>query len=387
MIFSNSDRLKNSLEQLAKYGANDDEGITRVAFTDTYKAGRDYVKQLMIDAGLEVVIDPIGNLIGTLKGNGRKSGKIITGSHIDTVRRGGMFDGTLGVLGGVEAALCIRENNIVLDKDLVVVAFIDEEVSAIGSRAYTGIDLPKAFLTRLEDNHLGLEEFESSRVNCTKDDMFIELHIEQGRVLEEHNIQIGEVVSILSSVNYEGKVTGRADHAGATPMDIRVDAFMRLAEYALRFRELVKKEEGSVGTIGKVELVPGQRNVIPGSANFVMEMRTPDEEAIIRVEEALSKEFPDVELDRTAFYSAAKMDKRIVETINAVSDELNLTHEPIHSGAGHDSQSFEKVMPTGMIFVPSVDGISHNPKEFSKWEDCANGVSVLANVLIRLSKL
>lgn len=201
-------------------------------------------------------------------------------------------------------------------------------------------------------------------------------------------MQIGEVDSILASVNYEGTAYGRADHAGATPMTLRKDAFMQLADFAERFRELVLAEEGTVGTIGNVVVTPGIRNVIPGRVSFVMEIRTPDESAIPRIEKVLRKEFgkEQVCFERTAYYKSAIMADEMSLVIQEVSEMLGLRHERIHSGAGHDTQSFADKVKAGMIFVPSVDGISHSAAEMTSWEDCSNGANVLANTIIKLGQ-
>ena len=389
MVVVNQARLKNHILELASFRDSRDEGVTRYAFTPEYEEAAAYVAGLMEDAGMSVHRDAIGNLIGQKKGTGKKKGRIITGSHIDTVRQGGKFDGTLGVLGAVEAVKTFEELGIMLDKDIEVCAFIDEEVSALGSRAYTGTELPDRFAARLEERGYTRKDFESCRQELQEEDCFLELHIEQGRVLEEHGMQIGEVDGILASVNYEGTAFGRADHAGATPMELRKDAFMLLADFAERFRELVQQEKGSVGTIGNVIITPGVRNVIPGRAAFVMEIRTPDESAIARIEKKLRKEFgkDQVEFERTAYYQAAVMSDDVQRIIREVSEDLGLHHEKIHSGAGHDTQSFADKVRSGMIFVPSIDGISHSPAEQTAWEDCSNGVNVLANTMIRIGKM
>lgn len=388
MVVVNQARLKNHILQLASFRDVRDEGITRYAFTPEYEAASKYVGELMKDAGLNVRRDALGNVIGEKKGSGEMKGKIITGSHIDTVRQGGMFDGTLGVLGAIEAVKTLGESGVTLDKDIEVCAFVDEEVSALGSRAYTGTELPERFLKRLEEKGYTLESFESCRQELQEEDCFLELHIEQGRVLEEHGMQIGEVNSILASVNYEGTAYGRADHAGATPMAIRKDAFMQIADFAERFRELVLAEEGTVGTIGNVVVTPGIRNVIPGRVSFVMEIRTPDESAIPRIEKVLRKEFGKEQIcfERTAYYKSAIMAEEMRQAIREVSEKLGLRHEKIYSGAGHDTQSFADKVKSGMIFVPSVDGISHSPAEMTSWEDCSNGANVLANTMIRIGK-
>lgn len=388
MVVVNQARLKNHILKLATFRDVRDEGVTRYAFTPEYEEASKYVEELMKDAGLAVHRDALGNLIGKKRGSGEMKVKIITGSHIDTVRQGGMFDGTLGVLGAIEAVKTLEESGIMLDKDVEVCAFVDEEVSALGSRAYAGVELPDRFLRRLEEKGYTLEEFESCRQELKEDDCFLELHIEQGRVLEEHGMQIGEVDSILASVNYEGTAYGRADHAGATPMTLRKDAFMQLADFAERFRELVLAEEGTVGTIGNVVVTPGIRNVIPGRVSFVMEIRTPDESAIPRIEKVLRKEFgkEQVCFERTAYYKSAIMADEMSLVIQEVSEMLGLRHERIHSGAGHDTQSFADKVKAGMIFVPSVDGISHSAAEMTSWEDCSNGANVLANTIIKLGQ-
>lgn len=388
MVIVNQARLKNHLLELATFRDVRDQGITRYAFTPIYEEAAGYVIELMQDAGLKVHRDAIGNIIGAKAGTGNSEYRIITGSHIDTVRQGGMFDGALGVLGAIECMKSIQEAGIELSCDVEVCAFIDEEVSALGSRAYAGCDLPKRFLRRLEENGMTREQYDDCRQEIDKRDIFLELHIEQGRVMEEERRMIGEVQSILASVNYEGRAYGRADHAGATPMNIRKDAFMQLADFSLRFQELVKQEAGSVGTIGNVILTPGIRNVIPGQADFVMEIRTPDESAITRIEEKLREQYLEeqISFERTAYYKSAIMNEDIKSVIHEVSTSLGLSNMPIHSGAGHDTQSFTDKMRAGMIFVPSIEGLSHCATEKTEWEDCSNGANVLANVIVKLGR-
>ncbi len=382
----NGERLMKHLEELSRKGGGEGPGITRAAFTKGYCEAADYIAGLMEQAGLKVRIDGIGNVIGVRAG---KSGKrLITGSHIDTVAQGGMFDGALGVVGAIEALQSIGEQEIEMEHTVHVCAFIDEEVSALGSRAYAGIDLPPAFEERLEQNGLNKKVFMECGMDLKPDEHFLELHIEQGGILEAGGIDIGVVRRILSSANYMCRAKGAADHAGNTPMDMRDDAFMKTAGFALRMRELVLEHKDMVGTIGYVKANPGYRNVVPGEVEFSMELRAPAEADIEEVEKVLQKEFePEgVLMKRTAFYEAAVMDDEIKNAIARICGELGLKHLAVNSGAGHDSQSFAGKLKTGMIFVPSRNGISHSPLEFTSAADCANGAAVLANVLLELDR-
>lgn len=382
----NQERLKTHLEELGLIGVVEGHGRYRASFEPVYYEARNLVEKWMKEAGLETTVDSIGNLFGVWKG---KSDKVIlAGSHVDTVPDAGIFDGCLGVLGAIEAVQTLRESGYEPEHTIKVATWIDEEGHGIGgllgSRAYAGLSIDEGFKRNFAKYNVDMDMIENAK--STDDvDYYLELHIEQGGILDDKKISIGVVRAIVGIYRWTIWMKGQANHAGSTPMYLRDDAMTKTAKFVCRFNELVLQNEGMVGTVGKINARPGAFNVIPGEVEFALEMRSVDLEAMDKVWETLKAEFGSEFTSREdMMQSATIMADEVKESITKAANELSLTSMVLDSGAGHDTQSVACVTKPGMIFVPSVNGISHAPEELTSWEDCANGANVLMKAICNL---
>lgn len=380
----NKERMIQQMEKLATYGAHGEEGITRFTYTPEFNEAMEYVKGCMTDAGLKTKYDPVGNLIGIYPGT--EGGKIFVGSHIDTVKCGGMFDGAIGVIGAIEAVRTLNENGIRTKQDIYVCVYLDEEFGALGSKAIAGKELDAVSMQKVCSNGHSMQDVADSEIEMEESDYALELHIEQGSILENTNRQIGIVDSILASYKYRGTVEGHAGHAGTLQMKSRDDAFVKMAEITLEFQRLVCGYENMVGTIGKVEVLPGARNIVPGKVEFLLEMRSPKQQDMKDVEKKLRHKFTEKGfcLERTEEYEPVIMEPAIKSVMEEICEKDHIAYMHLHSGAGHDIQSFYGKTKCGLLFIPSVNGVSHCPKERTKWEDCEEGINVLMKTMIAL---
>jgi N-carbamoyl-L-amino-acid hydrolase len=401
---ANAQRIEQRIKELGQFKEPTRGGQGRVAFSQADLEGRQYVMNLMRQAGLEVSVDFAGNIIGRRKGKYNDRKPIVFGSHIDTVPNGGDYDGCVGSIGALEVMTLLHENNIVTDHPLEMVIFCDEEGGLTGSKVMAG-KLPPDALDLMTHSKktigegirfLGGDPDRLAEVKRSSGDIkaFLELHIEQGAILDTKNIQIGIVEGIVGIELWGVTVTGFANHAGTTPMNMRQDAVLAGAKLAIAVNEVVNSfEGGQVGTVGRFEASPGAPNVIPGSVLMSLEIRDLDKEKIweiyrkieARAAEIASETNTTIEfqhLNVTAI--PALTDKRIREVIAKSAKALGLSTHTMPSGAGHDAQDMALIAPTGMLFIPSVGGISHSPKEFSRPEDMANGVDVLLRSLLAI---
>ena len=402
---ADSGRVQEHLAQLAHFGADtDDGGVSRVAFSDADVAGRAYVKRLMEAAGLEVRIDAAGNLIGRREGTDRNLPVIVVGSHTDSVPHGGNYDGDVGVMGGIEVAQQLRDRHVRLRHALEVVDFTDEEGGLVGSRAMAG-ELPAATLDLVNASGrsvrdgirtLGGDPDAIGHARRSRGDLaaYLELHIEQGATLERTHTDIGVVEGIVGIHWWEATITGVANHAGTTPMDQRHDALVAASELVLAVNVAATELPGrQVATVGRIRAEPGAANVIPGRVVLSVEVRDLDAKRIEAVFDAIrarageiarvrgtSIEFRDLE----ATADPALTDPRLQRIIDSAARGLGLTAMAMPSGAGHDAQDIARIAPIGMIFVPSVGGISHSPREYTAPADISNGVNVLMRAVLAI---
>jgi len=402
----NQQRIEERIFELAKFGKDSIGRGYRVAYTKGDIDGRSWFIGLMKKAGLGVNIDYAGNIIGKRKGKNASLKPIAFGSHIDMVPDGGNYDGCVGSIGALEIIEVLNENKIVTEHPLEVIIFSNEEGSTIGSMAMGG-HLTAEGLKQISQSGLtvadGIKAIggnPDSVQYCArkKGDIkaFLELHIEQGGILEKENIQIGVVEGIVGIIHWEVTVDGFANHAGTTPMNMRKDALLAAAKLIVAVNEVINSYEGKqVGTIGKIAAMPGAYNVIPGKVTMGLEIRDLSYEKIWQL-------FHDVEkrADTIATSSGTKIsfvhraneskpaltDKILQGKITASATALGFTHKLMQSGAGHDSQEISVIAPVAMIFVPSIGGISHSPNEFSKAGDMANGVNVLLQTILAIDK-
>ena len=401
----NPERLNLHLRELAEFGKNPQGGVSRVAYTEFDKQGRAYVMGLMRAARLDVQIDAAGNIIGRRAGSARNLKPIMFGSHIDSVPEGGNYDGTLGSLGAIEVAQTLTEYEIALRHPIEVVIWQNEEGGKQGSRIVSGeftekdLELTNASGKNIRDGikFLGGDPTRLSAAARKKGDLagYLELHIEQGGTLEREKIQIGEVEGIVGIKWWNVDVNGFANHAGTTPMDQRQDALVAAARFVDMVHSTTRSIAGrQVATVGRIQAYPGARNVIPGRVQLSLEIRELDAAKLDRLFEQLRAESAKIgEASATTFafenaYASTPslMDERVRSVIREASKELGFTSKVMPSGAGHDAQSVSTLAPAGMIFIPSVKGISHAPQEFSHPQDCANGANVLLHSLLKLDE-
>ena len=402
----NTDRLWSDLQEVGKIGYREGYGVTRPALSDVDIAAKEWLMDRMKEAGLEVRVDAATNLIGTLRAETPRPAKILViASHLDTVPQGGMFDGALGIVAGLECARFFRENDIRLPWDLEVINFSDEEAAhnagTVGSRAMIGQLTPdEIFIAKAKGISTFAEEMErmgkdpnriSEAVRDPKTfEAVLELHIEQGNRLEASAIQIGAVTGIVGIYRYIVTVTGEANHAGTTPMDLRDDALVKAAPVFTLLPQWVRaRNKEMVGTIGQVTLEPGATNVIPGACSFVVELRSMDIADMIAIRDLLM-EWVDSRQGCTIKTISEKesvsLAEPLIDTIVQAAEAEGLTNIRMPSGAGHDTQSFAASVPCGMIFVPCRKGKSHCPDEWIEPQQAADGCRVLLRTVLALAE-
>ena len=401
----NGERVNRDLAELSRFGRNPQGGVSRVAFSDADIAGRRYAIGLMRGAGLDVRIDPVGNLLGHRPGALPDARPLLFGSHVDSVPEGGNYDGDVGSMAAIEAAQTLRERGYRNRHPLVVAIWCDEESGLTGSRGFIG-DLPAEELGRPGRDGVPLAE-KIRRIGGDPDRLaearhgpgsvaaYVELHIEQGGILDRSGIQIGIVEGIVGINQYDVTIRGFANHAGTTPMDQRRNALLAAAELVLAVDRIVRAEAGrQVGTVGRLNVRPGAPNVIPGEVTLTVELRDLSMEKItalwerVRAEAEVVTRKYDTAFDYALQHSnrAALSDPSVRRAIGDSVGGLGLTSQVMPSGAGHDAQDLARITPMGMIFVPSVKGISHSPLEFTRPEDVVNGANVLLQTILRLDQ-
>ncbi len=399
-------RLEQRIEKLAEYGKTPDGGVNRVAFSDADIQSRQYIIALMKEAGLMTRIDEAGNIIGRLEGTDSALSPIVFGSHTDTVPHGGKFDGAVGILGAIECVQVLAENGVKTRHPLEVIVFTDEEGGLIGSKAIIGT-LTSEALDVISHNGktvregiiaLGGNPVVVNRAVRKSEDLtaFIEIHIEQGSVLDSKGIDIGVVEGIVGINWWDVTIEGFANHAGTTPMDKRHDALLAAAQLIISVNKAVTAVPGrQVGTVGRIRAEPGAPNVIPGKVVMSLELRDLAAEKIDSLFQEILEEAKIIEEKTGTTISFSPIEATAVPTptdptirkiIAESAEELGLSYLQMPSGAGHDAQDMAKIAPTGMIFVPSIGGISHSPKEFTPVKDVANGANILLHTILKIDQ-
>lgn len=401
-VVANPERMEARIQALSRYGANPEGGVSRIAFSDADLAGRDYIMSVMRDAGLDVRVDTAGNVIGRRAGREDSLPPILIGSHIDSVPGGGNYDGDVGVIGAIEVIELLNEHDIETRHPIEVVSFTDEEGGLTGSRAMVGKLTDEALQVV---SHSGLtirdgirhvggdpDRLDLARRKPGELAAYIELHIEQGAILYEDDIDIGVVEGIVGIRWWDVTVEGTANHAGTTPMNRRHDAMVTAAELTLAINRIATDLEGrQVATVGRIAAYPGAPNVVPGKVVMSLEIRDLDAARIQEVFELIEAEAGRISAARSTTIrfdepdvalAPAPTDEHMRDIIASVASELGLSYRRMPSGAGHDAQDIASITPIGMIFVPSVDGISHSPREFTPPQDMANGASVLFHAVL-----
>lgn len=404
-----SARLQGTLEALSEFGRNPEGGVTRVGFSETDMAARSYIIGLMKEARLEVRVDPAGNIFG-LRAGSEKLPILLFGSHIDSVLHGGNFDGDVGSMGAIEVIRALNDGKIKTRHPLEVVIWTNEEgnhfgLGTLGSGVAAGLLGPEILERRDEQGltvadwlrRYGQDPLRLTDARITPGTVVgsLELHIEQGPNLDEAKIPIGVVQGIVGVKRWRCIVTGFANHAGTTPMNRRKDALAAASRDVLAVRDVVRAETGrQVGTVGYMKIEPGAINVIPGRAEFPVELRDLDDATVDRMWERIQKEFKTIDIAEGVETSctplddsrAARADPFMQSAIRDAARSLGLATLDLPSLAGQDSQEIARIAPMAMIFVPSKDGISHSPKEYTSWHDIANGAEVLYRTVLLLDE-
>lgn len=403
------DRLWRRLQELGEVGAvrgpNDERGCARLALTDADREGRDLVVGWMRDLGMTVSIDAIGNVVATRAGSDPTAAAVMTGSHIDTVRTGGRFDGNLGVLAGLEVIETLAQHEVTTQRPISVAFFTNEEGARfqpdmLGSLVYVGgMALEEALDVRASDDHARLGD-ELARIGyagttpcptAAAPHCYVELHIEQGPVLEDEQITIGAVTGVQGISWTELTITGQSAHAGTTPMRLRHDAGYVAAAIAAGLRELTVAMGGTqVATVGRFELHPNLVNVIAAAATITVDLRNTDEGRL----QAAEQWFHDlcdrlardegvlIERRELARFEPVEFDAAMIDLVESTAQRLGHSTMRLPSGAGHDAQMLARACPTAMIFVPSVNGLSHNIAELTQPADVTAGGNVLLQVML-----
>jgi N-carbamoyl-L-amino-acid hydrolase len=402
-----SDRhLLDTLDTLARIGAIDGGGCARLALSDEDKAGRDLVVGWMKELGLDVRIDAIGNVIG-LRAGAENLAPVITGSHIDTVRTGGGYDGNYGVLAGLEVVRALNEAKVTTRRPIAVAFFTNEEGARfqpdmMGSLVYAGgLGLNEAYAATDKDGVAVGDELRrigylgSIKPGALRPHAFLELHIEQGPILDEEKVRIGVVESVQGISWTEYTVTGVSNHAGTTPMRLRRDAGYLAASVNLFARKLALEMGGNqVATVGALTLRPNLINVVPNRAVFAVDLRNTDEAKLkdaearvaAHIAEVAAAERVEVDTKVLVRFEPVIFDAGLVDRVEHHAKALSLSTRRMPSGAGHDAQMMQRLCPTAMIFVPSVAGLSHNVKEHTDAADLVAGAQVLLNLMLELAE-
>ena len=399
----NQDRIESRIMELAKYGRDEKGHGYRVAFSKGDQEGRAWYMDQMRKAGMEVSIDYAGNIISRRQGKNPELKPIAFGSHIDMVPDGGNYDGCVGSIAALEIINVLNENKFITNHPLQIIIFSNEEGTVIGSSAIAGNLTEQKLQVK---SHSGLTMAEGIKaiggdperikeVIGKKGDLtaFVELHIEQGGFLERDKVQIGIVDGIVGVYHWEVLFEGFANHAGTTPMNMRKDALLAASQFVIAVNEIVRSHEGrQVGTVGKIQAEPGAPNVIPGKVITSLELRDLNAEKIemlfseikTRTEKIAESSGVKISFTQTLGTKPSLTDGAIKNYIIQSAKLLGLSYQNMPSGAGHDSQEMAAIAPVGMIFVPSVGGISHSPKEFTSAADMANGANVLLQTILKI---
>lgn len=405
----NRQRLLHRIAELAKIGGIDGGGVCRLALTDEDKAGRDLVVQWMRDLDLDVSIDQVGNVIGVRadKSGNRNTPAVLTGSHIDTVGTGGRYDGTLGVLAGLEIIETLNDAGTETTCPVAVGFFTNEEgvrfqPDMMGSMVHQGHLPLDGMLDSTDRDGLSFDA-ELTRigyagdvpVNAVRARAFVELHVEQGPILEQEGLQVGAVEGVQGLSWREYTFDGVSNHAGTTPMHLRNDAGHAASALAVFARNLALEMGGDqVATVGTIILTPNLVNVVPKQAIVTIDVRNTDNDLLIEAEDRLDAESKrlgqqeslSVTAKSLARYDPTPFDPGVVDLVASSAEEMGCSVRRMPSGAGHDAQAFAPNCPTGMIFVPSVGGISHNVAEFTEDADIEAGANILLRTVLRLTE-
>lgn len=405
----NLDRVKKDIETLARFNASPGNGVTRLAFSKEDKLARAYIKEEMKKIDLEVWEDGYSNIFGRREGKNPDLAVIMIGSHFDTVKNGGLFDGAAGLIAALEILRVFKENNIENDYPIELVAMNDEEGVRFGtgisnSRAMAGLISEEDLDKSKDENGISLREamiefgirpdLENAKRKRESLKAFIELHIEQGPILEDKNKDLGLVEAIAGLDRYKVKITGKAGHAGTTPMDSRKDALIVASKIILAIEEIAKEiGAGTVATVGELKISPNAANVIPGYVELTVDARSIDQENINKLYKNLLDEVDpigkssglEIEVTKELRISPVAMSEELIDIMEEISKELGHSYMRMNSGAGHDAMIMAGLTSAGLIFVPSKDGLSHHPDEWTDYDDLKKGIELMLGLVANIS--
>jgi allantoate deiminase len=402
------ERIESHINTISQFTATPGNGTTRLTYSQQDLQTRNYLKDKMKEYGLQVSEDGLGNIFGKLEGSEKDAPSVLIGSHFDSVPNGGAYDGPAGVVVGLEVAALFSKNKLTPKYPLEVIALIEEEGSRfggglMGSRGMVGLLSEEDFINLRDKDgistveamgKIGLDSTLPKYRDPKSIKAFLELHIEQGPILEERNIPIGVVEAIVGLTQLEITVKGQAGHAGTTPMDRRSDALVAAAGMIASFPELAKAEgEGTVATTGRLNVFPNGANVIPDKVVFTVDIRSGKEEHVLHVVEKVKSLVAsyngngiETSIEEQLYIQPKAMNSTIVSLLKETSEKLNLPFTSINSGAGHDAMVFSDYTDVGMLFIPSKNGLSHCPEEWSDSSDIANAVTILYEVAKKLTE-
>lgn len=404
MLAINKERVQMLLEGLAQFGKGE-QGITRLAYTETDKQAQEWLLQQIEDLQLEIRQDAVGNVFLRRTGENPALPAVATGSHLDTVIHGGAYDGMCGVAGALEALRMLADEK--LQRSIDVIIFRAEESSrfgfaTIGSKLLTGSAVPAmfdkaarkddvTFTQALQQWGCDPERYYKAVLPQGYYKSFAEIHIEQGKVLETKGLQLGIVHNIAAPTRFKLHIQGMADHSGATPMGMRKDALVSAAKLILAVQDAAEAEAdcGTVATVGVVEIEPGSINVVPGAVTLWVDLRGVEQESIMRalqsIKDAMAavaeKDGVGIDMEMLTADKPVALSAELAEKLEAICEQKNFTYLHMNSGAGHDAMHMTKIAPTIMLFIPCKGGISHNPAEYATNDDICRAVEVLAEFL------
>jgi beta-ureidopropionase / N-carbamoyl-L-amino-acid hydrolase len=402
----NGDRLNQSIDELAAIGKLENGGVCRIAFTTEDLLARRVIQSWMVDAGMTVQIDAAGNIIGRYAGTRAGAAALATGSHIDTVPVGGRYDGCLGVLAGLEVVRTLNDNKIRLIHPIEVIVFSDEERSVIGSKTMAGEikEAPEHYcrldgtpiqpcLEKVGGNWDHIAQAKRDRADIAA---FVELHVEQGGVLEHRDVPLGVVTGVVGQYRFAVDVVGCPNHAGTTPMSMRKDALFAAAQMVVAINKIAVDTPGDqVATVGFMNVYPNATNTIPGKVDFRIDLRDLSQQNLeflkgqieSQIRAIASETGTEITIRQTLHILPTLAAPRIMDVIEEVCQEMNLDYTHLPSRAGHDAQEIGRITDMGMIFVPSRAGISHSEDEYTTPEECTQGANVLLKTFLKLDRL
>nr|WP_295708288.1 Zn-dependent hydrolase [uncultured Halomonas sp.] len=397
----NECRIQDMIEHIAQFTSTPGKGTTRLTYSAEHGDVRDYLQTKMKEAGLQTREDAVGNLFGRIEGKNPDLPPVLVGSHFDSVPNGGNFDGPAGVVAGLETAFIFQELGLKPERPVEIIAMIEEEggrfgSGLLGSRFLTG-QVTQKDLHELKDQNgisvaqamldFGLDPSKSDQVELSTGSLhaFLELHIEQGPILEQNQEDIGIVTEVVSLSQLDVTVSGAAGHAGTTPMNARKDPMVGAASVIAKIPNIVMEvDKAAVGTVGRIVAQPGGANVIPNSISFSVDVRSPMAENVAKIKDSLRTELKQLldngltfDINEKITIPSTPMAKDIQKQFAKDADASGVKWRSMHSGAGHDAMILSKITQTGLVFVPSRDGISHAPEEWTDYDQLAKGIEVI----------